>query len=862
MTFRCTLSGRRPDSTDPGRRLRARVLATACLTLALASFAALTPPLAARDLDVAERQVRPGAAAVAIGGELPVDEPPEVEQASFFRLQAFKRADFNVDDVVDLSDAISLLSWLFTGGPPTTCENAGDANSDRQLDISDASYLLSWLFTGGPIPAAPGPTVCGVDRSPDALSCDAYAPCPDELPLVYHALNRITFGPTEELLTRIQTKDDLVAYIEEQLDGIDLYDQPLHEPTLTETREALEIGYRGQFRSGAGQTIRIKSLLINDAVESDWQLLHVLTVFWNNHFHTQLEALRQNFFSRGGRGGAAQRATAAHFAEADSDSSGGISETEWNVFRDVHPGAILWTRFRARYRTDGQITAEEFQQQNNIGYWKYAGGNDQRAIAAEMELREYDFFRRNAFGSFRDLLEGCSKSVAQMIYLNTFENTVLRPNENFPREFFELFGLGVDHMYTQRDIEEISKIFTGWTAAWCQRRAFDADDILFIGNPTAVPFRINLREPEPSRFATTAFWDDAVYTWGFHFGNPVRGSVDGHDWSRKDIFLPQYGGVDSLGNPVDPRASIRIAENNDNRTAAAALAEFDQLLETTVSFRDCAKYISSKLIQLFVTDDLGLLAKTAEAPADLRALFESVDGDSDGSLSKDEWAVATPDLPNGRPPEIFERLDVDGDEAITLLEYQEPDLLLDCIATWQATDGNQREVVRTILFSDEFLSLKFFRAKVKTPLENITSTLRGLGATYTPEQLGIATDDLRKAGMELYDFSDPTGESEVGFDWMHTVGLLERLKYVNRVGNPSSSGETRATWLPRDYLNNWGLASAEETIDFFTTLLLGGDILDAHRTLAQAEFDGGATREAKLRATVAYLLSLPEFQKQ
>ena len=53
--------------------------------------------------------------------------------------------------------------------------------------------------------------------------------------------------------------------------------------------------------------------------------------------------------------------------------------------------------------------------------------------------------------------------------------------------------------------------------------------------------------------------------------------------------------------------------------------------------------------------------------------------------------------------------------------------------------------------------------------------------------------------MELFEFADPTGESELAFDWMHTTGLLERLKYLNRAANPEKSQESRLAWSPEDF---------------------------------------------------------------
>ena len=800
-----------------------------------------------------------GAQGGAAGGGAP---PPE---SHFFRVQNFVRGDFNSDAVVDIADASALFNHLFLGGAGTTCLNAADANRDREIDLSDGAYLLNWLFIGGPTLAAPGPFECGIDPVEPQLSCSSYVPCSDDLPLITHVLNRITFGPTEELLTRIQTRGDLIEYIEEQLDDAPAaYDPAIHEPDLDAFNRAFEVGFDADGPIPNRQQVRIKAIPLVDAVTSRWQLLHKIGLFWNNHFHTQINALRNSFFGRGGRGGGASRPNRQQFAAADVDRSNSITAQEWNEFREEHPGVIPYSGFSRQNRDDpSRLTLDEYLSINQVSYWKYANGNQQYAVSADMELREYNAFRRYAFGSFRELAEMHAKSTAQVIYLNNFENTVIEPNENYGREFFELFLLGADHSYTQRDIEEVAKVFTGWWVGWHERSVYDEEDILRISHPEARDYPIVQREPEPFRFAIPTFWDDATYTWGFHFGHRVRNSDDGHDWGRKDLFLPRFGGVDSLGNPMSPAATVRIAANQSNHTVSAAMNEFDRVLDRVVTLRDCRKFICTKLIQLLVTDDISDLARTQDMPPDLVDLFEAADLDGDGALDRDDWDEPTADLPNGKPPEIFAEMDRNADGEISRLEFREPDLLLDAMAAWSTSRGDIREVLRTILLSDEFLSLKFYRAKVKDPFEVIASTLRGIAATPTPQQVMTTVEDLRLAGMELFDFADPTGESEMGFDWMHTVGLLERLKYVNRVANPSTTQEARAEWNPRDYRSRWSLEESEDTVDFFTLLLLGGDVLDQHRELAETAYhDSPRVPNRQARAVVAYIMSLPQFQKQ
>ncbi|MGB5588434.1 MAG: DUF1800 domain-containing protein [Gammaproteobacteria bacterium] len=71
--------------------------------------------------------------------------------------------------------------------------------------------------------------------------------------------------------------------------------------------------------------------------------------------------------------------------------------------------------------------------------------------------------RPHALGNFRDLLHASAKSSAMLYYLDNFLNTAEAPNENYARELLELHTLGVDGGYTEQDIKEVARCFTGWT---------------------------------------------------------------------------------------------------------------------------------------------------------------------------------------------------------------------------------------------------------------------------------------------------------------------------------------------------------------------------------------------------------------
>lgn len=76
---------------------------------------------------------------------------------------------------------------------------------------------------------------------------------------------------------------------------------------------------------------------------------------------------------------------------------------------------------------------------------------------------DQNVIRAHALGNFRDLLHASAKSPAMLFYLDNFNNRASAPNENYARELMELHTLGVDGGYTEEDIKEVARCFTGWT---------------------------------------------------------------------------------------------------------------------------------------------------------------------------------------------------------------------------------------------------------------------------------------------------------------------------------------------------------------------------------------------------------------
>jgi uncharacterized protein (DUF1800 family) len=86
-----------------------------------------------------------------------------------------------------------------------------------------------------------------------------------------------------------------------------------------------------------------------------------------------------------------------------------------------------------------------------------------RFAAWRKPLDEVSVIRRHALGRFPDLLAASAKSPAMLEYLDNDQNDRAKPNENYARELMELHTLGVHGGYSQQDVQEVARCFTGWT---------------------------------------------------------------------------------------------------------------------------------------------------------------------------------------------------------------------------------------------------------------------------------------------------------------------------------------------------------------------------------------------------------------
>jgi len=131
--------------------------------------------------------------------------------------------------------------------------------------------------------------------------------------------------------------------------------------------------------------------------------------------------------------------------------------------------------------------------------------------------RQIDTLREHALGHFGEMLQEMTRDPAMMLWLDSATNKKGRPNENYAREVFELFSLGVGN-YTETDIQEAARALTGWSVrngrAEFRRGEHDAGEKTILGRTgpwsAGDVVRIALEQPACARFLVRKLFREFV----------------------------------------------------------------------------------------------------------------------------------------------------------------------------------------------------------------------------------------------------------------------------------------------------------------------------------------------------------------
>jgi len=372
----------------------------------------------------------------------------------------------------------------------------------------------------------------------------------------------------------------------------------------------------------------------------------------------------------------------------------------------------------------------------------FAGKGPTRMYVAEYEQNA---IRPHALGKFRDILGEVAQSPAMLFYLDNWQSAapesaqnmtpprrrpgqLARPgqparpmppnrpkgiNENYARELMELHTLGVEGGYTQKDVQEIARAFTGWT----------------------------ITQPRQ--------------------GGEFRFDPRMHDDGEKQVL------------------GVKIPSGGGRRDG-------ERVLDILAKHPSTAKFVATKLARRFVADE---------------------------------------------PPKAL----VDR-----------------AAARFRDTDGDIREVVRTLVTSPEFFAASSYRAKVKTPLEFVASAVRASGVDVRNSQPLIQA--MTEMGMPPYMCQPPTGYADKADAWVNTGALLSRMNFAVML----SSGDRLRRGGPG---RGRGFEPADRSATRVTVTqaqiaeqVLAGDLSENTRlTIAKA-----TTEPQK----IALLLGSPDFQKR
>ena len=205
--------------------------------------------------------------------------------------------------------------------------------------------------------------------------------------------------------------------------------------------------------------------------------------------------------------------------------------------------------------------------------------------------------------------------------------------------------------------------------------------------------------------------------------------------------------------------------------------------------------------------------------------------------------------------------------AIRFVSDDPPETLVRKMAdTFLKSDGDIREVLRTMFQAPEFWSPDAYRAKIKTPLEFVVSAIRSTDADVDNAMPLVQT--LNRMGMPLYQMQPPTGYSAKNEAWQSTSALLNRINFALTLGSgrlPGAKVDTNAL------LGNAEPADGEATVAKLEQALLAGDVSEkTHATIMKQVDDPQITgrleddpkRPPNAGVIAALILGSPEFQKR
>ncbi len=249
-------------------------------------------------------------------------------------------------------------------------------------------------------------------------------------------LNRLAFGPRAGDVERVRVMG-VDNYIEEQMSPDRIDDSAMDEMLKRFTSLTMSVGELAGAFSDALIQQRLKRLVQNQGVVMD------------------ARSALQGFLGLFG---------------PNMSASGGTTAPP-----QVNPSNLLIEIIQATVLR--QVFSERQLFEVMVDFWSnhlniYLLKNQCRFLKP---IDDREVIRKNALGNFRELLQASAQSPAMLVYLDNFTNVKGVPNENYARELLELHTLSVNGGYTQTDVQEVARSFTGWSVSAPQRGLFGPD---------------------------------------------------------------------------------------------------------------------------------------------------------------------------------------------------------------------------------------------------------------------------------------------------------------------------------------------------------------------------------------------------
>ena len=206
--------------------------------------------------------------------------------------------------------------------------------------------------------------------------------------------------------------------------------------------------------------------------------------------------------------------------------------------------------------------------------------------------------------------------------------------------------------------------------------------------------------------------------------------------------------------------------------------------------------------------------------------------------------------------------------AMRFVSDDPPQSLIDKMAeTYEKSDGDIREVLRTMFHSQEFWAPEAYRAKVKTPFEFVVSAVRATNADVSNPQ--VLNQTLQRLGMPLYGMQPPTGYSMKADAWVNSAALVNRMNFALALGAGRLNG---VEWNPQTALNGAALpADPSGAVALVEGAFLGSDVSPTtHQTILKQAQDPQVAAQNNMAQTngpnvpliAGLIMGSPEFQRR